>query len=473
MNFKNKKVAVIGLGKSGFAAAKFLNGLGARVRVTEGSDKKEALESADFLKSLGVSVETGGHTADFIKGSALVVTSPGVSKKSVPLMTAEKLKIPVISEIELASFFCRGFNVAVTGSNGKTTTSHLIHRILLEAGKKSVLCGNVGYSFLEAVREIEKRTFAVIELSSFQLEDIRTFRPKIAAVLNISPNHLDRHGSMENYVRAKEKIFKNQRKTDTLILNYDDPAVRAMSKKAHSRIIYFSKYSIDQGVFVRDGKIIVKIGKKEKVFLNSFHLKLKGQHNLENALAAAAIAWVLKIPARSLQKTLSSFETLEHRIEPVGETAGVHFIDDSKSTTVESTKAAILTTNRPMILIAGGRDKGAHFAEIEPLLEDHVKSVILYGEAREKIAGAWKRFDRYEMEKDFRSAVISAFRTAKAGDSILLSPMCTSFDQFSCFEERGEVFKKIFKEIKESSASAKLKTRSGASSFRSEHSPLL
>ena len=439
---------MIGLGKSGFAAAKFLHGLGAKVRATDSSEKKEVLENADFLKSLGLTVETGRHTAPFMKGADLMVTSPGVSPKSKPLQFAKKAKIPVISEIELASYHCRGLQVAVTGSNGKTTTSHLIYRIFQEFKPKSVLCGNVGFSFLDAIPSTDNQTLVVIELSSFQLEESPAFRPKIAVVLNISPNHLDRHGSMKNYIEAKERIFKNQTRIDTLVLNYDDSVVRNMAAKARSTVVYFSKHEIPEGIFARGAKIIVKKGDCEKVFLDRSRFKLKGDHNLENILAAVSVASILKVPSKKAQKVLDSFETLEHRIEPAGTVNGVHFINDSKSTTIESAKAAILATPRPLILIAGGRDKGAPFERIESLLDKQVKYVVLYGEAREKIASSWRNFDRMGLEKDFRNAVKRAFNRAERGDSILLSPMCTSFDQFSCFEERGEVFKQVIEELR-------------------------
>jgi len=441
---------VVGLGKSGFAAAKFLQGRGVAVRVTDASEKKEVLESADFLKNLGVRVETGRHTADFIEGSDLLVTSPGVSKKSLPLQFAKKREIPVISEIELASYFCPGLKVAVTGSNGKTTTSHLIHRMFHEARRKSVLCGNVGYSFLDALPSIDKKTITVLELSSFQLEDSPGFCPEIAVVLNIGPNHLDRHGNMKNYIEAKEAIFRNQRGTDFLVLNYDDPVVRGMAKKARSKAVFFSKRPIPEGLFIRGQKIIVRKKNREKIFLDCRKAKLKGGHNLENILAVASVASILNVPPRSVQKTIDSFKTLKHRIEPLGRAGGIHFVNDSKSTTIESTKAAILAAQGPIVLIAGGRDKGASFEAIELLLEKKVKQVVLYGESRERIALAWKTFDRYHLERDFRKAVRLAYRLADKGDSVLLSPMCTSFDQFSCFEERGEVFKQIFDELKSS-----------------------
>ncbi|PIU40565.1 MAG: UDP-N-acetylmuramoyl-L-alanine--D-glutamate ligase [Candidatus Omnitrophica bacterium CG07_land_8_20_14_0_80_50_8] len=443
MNLKNKKITVIGLGKSGFAAAKFLKGQGARVRVTEGAETKAVLESADFLTSLDIPVETGRHTAGFMRGSDLIVTSPGVSKKSSPLQFAMKRKLPVISEIELASYFCPGLIVAVTGSNGKTTAIRLIDRALREARRKSVLCGNVGASFLDALPSIDKKSVVVVELSSFQLEDSPTFRPRIAVVLNISPNHLDRHGSMEKYIMAKEKIFANQQASDFLILNFDDPLVRAMAKKVRSKVVFFSKHRIAEGFFVEDGKVVNKKGKSEKTVLDCSRAKLKGSHNLENILAALAVASILKVPRDKIQNTVYSFETLEHRIEHAGTVGGVHFINDSKSTTVESAKAAILSVDAPMVLIAGGRNKGTTFESLEPLLEKKVKCVVLYGEARAQIAGAWKTYKRVHPVKDFCDAVRLAYRLSDPGDSILLSPMCASFDQFSCFEERGTVFKQI------------------------------
>jgi UDP-N-acetylmuramoylalanine--D-glutamate ligase len=448
MILKNKKVTVIGLGRSGFAAAKFSLEQKASVRVTDGSEKKEVLENAGFLRSLGAEVETGRHTEDFIAGSDLVVTSPGVPKKSDPLVWAIQKKIPVISEVELAFLFCKGLIVGVTGSNGKTTTSTLIHRLLSQGRKKSVLCGNVGYSFLDATVEIDSRTNVVLELSSFQLEDSPRFRPKIAVVLNIAPNHLDRHGSLENYARAKEGIFRNQRGGDFLVLNADDARVKRMAGKAHSKVIFFSKKPLPKGVFLQDGRIAVKGLAKKKLFFETKDLALKGSHNLENVLAAVAVAVLLKIPSGKIQHVLNNFKTLEHRIEPLGVLNGVEFFNDSKSTTVESTRAAILSMSKPTILIAGGRDKGVDFRSLVPTLKERVKNVILYGEAREKIAKAWQNAKDCDLEEKFDHAVRRAFRAAGPGDALLLSPMCTSFDQFKSFEERGEAFKKIFEELK-------------------------
>ncbi len=447
MKFKDKKISVVGLGKSGFAAAKFLLTQKARVRATDASQKDEVLENAGYLRRLGVEVETGGHTEAFLRDAQMIVTSPGVPKESLPLVFAKKKKIPVISEVELAFYFCRGLIVAVTGSNGKTTTCNLIHRILEDGGRHSVLCGNVGYSFLDVVSQIREDSVVVLELSSFQLEDSPQFRPEIAVLLNVSPNHLDRHKTFENYVHAKEKIFRNQKKGDHLILNYDDPVVRSMAQKTKSDVLFYSQEPLADGIFWQDHQVFIRRGKAQKAFLDGADLQLRGMHNIQNIMAAVAVATLLKIPREKIQKSVSSFKTLEHRIEPLGQAGGVHFINDSKSTTLESTRAAILASGSPLILLAGGRDKGAPFSEIEGFIREKVHKVILYGEAREKIAAAWKDLPAVKIEKDFREAVRLAYEEARPGDTVLLSPMCTSFDQFSSYEHRGETFKKIFHEL--------------------------
>ncbi len=447
MKLKNKKIAVIGLGKSGFAAAKFLLTQKAQVCATDSSSKKEVLENAGYLRSVGAEVETGGHTEEFLQNVDLIVTSPGVPRDSLPLEFAKKKKISVISEVELAYQFCQGLIVAVTGSNGKTTTCNLIHRMISDAGRPSVLCGNVGYSFLEAVPGIGPETVVVLELSSFQLEDSPTFRSSIAVVLNVSANHLDRHKTIENYTLAKEKIFKNQKASDHLILNYDDPIVRSMSKKTKSKVIFYSQNHLQGDIFWQDHMVWIRRGRAKKTFLDAADFQLKGMHNMQNIMAAAAVGMALKLPREKMQKTLESFKTLEHRIELMGQVRGIHFVNDSKSTTVESTRAAILASETPVILLAGGRDKGAPFSEIEMLVRERVRTVVLYGEAREKIAAAWPTLSSVRTERDFHQAVRLAYEEARPGDTVLLSPMCTSFDQFSSYEHRGETFKQIFHEL--------------------------
>ena len=448
MILKNKRVTVLGLGKSGRAAAEFLIGKGARVRATDGSQKPPVLKAAARLKALGAEVETGGHSEAFLTGTDLFITSPGLSKQSLPLVYARRKKIPVLSEIELASYFCAGTIVAVTGSNGKTTTSHLIHRILLGAGRKSVLCGNVGTAFLGSLKKIDSSTIVVLELSSFQLEDSPTFRPFIAVVTNIFPNHLDRHGTLRRYVAAKKKIFKNQTEKDLLVLNHDDRCVRAMARQARARVVFFSKRRLRGGVWLTEDAVNAKIkGFPQNRFARG-RLRLSGDHNLENIMAAVAVGTVFKLPSGEVQKALDGFKTLEHRIEPLGSVDGIRFVNDSKSTTVGSTRAAILACPGTLVLIAGGRDKGAPFAEIEDLLRKKARRVVLYGEAREKIRKSFRAYDRVYLAEKFEQAVKLAFRQARPGETILLSPMCTSFDQFNSFEQRGECFKRIVKALR-------------------------
>lgn len=445
LNVKNKAVCVVGLGRSGFAAAKFLLEKGARVRVTEGSSKQEALERAEYLKGLGAQVETGGHTDAFIDGADWVVVSPGVPKTSAPLVRARQTRRRVISEIELAYFFCPGRIVAVTGSNGKTTTCHLLYRMARQAGRQAVLCGNVGFSFLDALSEVRPNTLVVLELSSFQLEDSPTFRPHVSVVLNISPNHLDRHGSMGAYARAKENIFRNQKGRDVAIFNQNDAWTRRMAKKARCRVLAFAAGgAVPKGMYEEGGAFYEAAGARPRRWMEARELTLKGRHNVENVLAAAAAARACGVPLSAVREAARGFQTLEHRIEPLGEINGVRFVNDSKSTTVASTRAAIEAVQGPLVLVAGGRPKGASFADVEPLLLERARHVVLYGEARGLIGSSWPRFSRVSSELDFERAVERAFDEARPGDTVLLSPMCTSFDQFTSFEARGEAFKRVF-----------------------------
>jgi UDP-N-acetylmuramoylalanine--D-glutamate ligase len=448
MDLKKKRITVVGLARSGFAAAKLLARKGARVFVTDGARDPGILRRAKALEKTGVRTETGAHSAAFIEGSALLVTSPGVPKTSFPLALAKKKRIPVVSEIEAGSWFCKGTIVGITGSNGKTTTSHLVHRILCRGGRKAVLCGNVGDPFTGELSRIDRRTVVVLELSSFQLEDCPTFRPSVAVILNVSRNHMDRHRTLAAYAAAKAKIFRNQKRGDTLVLNADDPVVRKMAQAARARTVFFSKRALSKGVFLRGGRIVVKPFGKELFTLETARLKLLGGHNLENILAAVAVAAVLGVGRAKIQKAIDGFRTLEHRIEPLGALRGVRFFNDSKSTTVESTRAAIRSMPGPVVLVAGGRDKGADFAAIEPLLAGRIKHAVLYGEARKKISGSWKAFRRFEAREKFADAVRAAFRAASPGDCLLLSPMCTSFDQFGSYGERGTAFKEIFRALK-------------------------
>lgn len=437
-----------GLGKTGAAAAEFLIRRGARVRVTESASSKALLKKAEQLRRIGVRVEVGGHTQGFVKGCDLLVTSPGIPKESVPLREAKTAGIPVISEIELGAYFCKGRVIAVTGSNGKTTTCHLIHRMLKDGGKQAVLCGNVGTPFVSVVPRIKKSTFVVLEVSSFQLEDSPGFSPEIALLLNVSRNHLDRHKTFRAYFNAKKNIFRSQTRGQALLLNFDRPETRALAHEARSRVFFFGKRSIaGRGIFVERDLALMSDGKRKKIFFKLQDFPLKGSHNLENILAASLAAHLAGVSPVSITHTLRRFKTLPHRIEPAGEKKGVSFIDDSKSTTVDSTRAALEMMRAPVVLLAGGRDKGADFTAIEPVLKKKVRYAFFYGEAGKKIADSLRSYRCYKIEKDFRKAAALAFCQARPGDCVLLSPMCTSFDQFSSYGERGDLFKQMVKRL--------------------------
>ncbi|OGX40383.1 MAG: UDP-N-acetylmuramoylalanine--D-glutamate ligase [Omnitrophica WOR_2 bacterium RIFCSPHIGHO2_02_FULL_68_15] len=446
MNF-NQAIAVIGLGKSGRAAAEFLLEAGAEVRVTDAASTPAVEKAARSLRRRGAVVETGGHTAALLEGVRLVVTSPGVPKGSLPLRFARRNGIPVISEIELAARRWKGAIVGITGSNGKTTTCHLVRDILAEAGRKPALCGNVGVPFLETIPKLKKDRTVVLELSSFQLEDSPSLRTTVACVLNVSANHLDRHGSLRAYARAKERIFAGQTRHQWAVINHDDLRVRRMARRCRGRVLAFSRKPLKEGIYPEGANLVIASGGKKTVYANIEGARLPGVHNLENILAAATIARSLGVPGGAVTRAVRSFEPLEHRIEHMGERGGVRFVNDSKSTTVESTRAAILAVPSPVILVAGGRDKGSDFRSIERLLLERVKFASLYGESRRKIASSWRRFKRRGECERFEDAVKDAWAKAEPGDTLLLSPMCTSFDQFASYGERGRAFKRLFRRI--------------------------
>ena len=443
MELSGKKVTVVGLGKSGVAASRLLVAKGAKVSATDAQEDDSLRRSAQSLKREGISVELGKHTKRWIEGRDLIVTSPGVPPTSLPLQWAREEKIPVMSEIELGSFFCKGKVIAITGSNGKSTTVTLLGKILEEGGEKAFVCGNIGEPFCKVVPKVKEKDWVILEVSSFQLEQCYTFRPKVAIFLNLSPNHLDRHPSFEAYLLAKRRITRSQTENDFLLLNADNPFTRSLGKGLLAQKYYFSRREKVQGVFLRGKEVlsslpasgIQKIATLEK-------MKLRGPHNEENALSAVLAALLVGIEPAAIQKVLETFEGLPHRIEFVGQTRGVCFFNDSKSTTVSSTLHALETLPGPLLLIAGGREKNESFSTFanSPLLKK-VKRVYLIGEAKEKIQKSLGGKVTSHLVPTLEEAVSRAYQDACAGETIILSPMCTSFDMFKDFEERGDRFK--------------------------------
>lgn len=382
----------------------------------------------------------------------LVVVSPGVPLTKRYILFAHKRGIEVIGELELAYRFCGSKNiVAITGTNGKTTTTTLVGRILQEAYDDVVVCGNIGVPFIDCIENASADTIFVIEVSSFQLETIKYFKPKVACILNITPDHLNRHVNMENYIKAKMRIFENVDEEGFTVLNMDNSITRDLVGDAKGTVIAFSKNKLEEknSVFV-DGDYIYYnfCGKAEKV-MNKNDIFIPGKHNLENALAAIACVLPFAIEPNVLEKVLKEFKGVEHRIEFVREINGIKFYNDSKGTNTDASSKALNAFNSPIILIAGGYDKGESFERFAKLISQKVKKVFLLGQTKEKIAKDLKKigYFNFEFVEDLKEAVLKSYKDAKEGDIILLSPACASWDMFENYEQRGRLFKQYVNEL--------------------------
>ncbi|MDD2689796.1 MAG: UDP-N-acetylmuramoyl-L-alanine--D-glutamate ligase [Candidatus Omnitrophica bacterium] len=406
--FTNKKIAIIGLARSGLACANLLYSLGSKVSVTDNRDNDSTRLNASMIKSNEITVELGRHTKGFIQNKDLVVVSPGVANDAQPVIWAREFKIPVISEIELAWLLCPATVIAVTGSNGKTTVTTLIGKILHAQGRRVFVCGNIGTPFSSEVEKMNERDYVSLEVSSFQLEGIDKFKPKISVILNFTRNHLDRYKNMQEYLEAKKRIFRNQDKSDYLVLNSEDPIVRGLEKETNALVIYFSQTQ-----------------------------KLN-----PNQAAVLAVASILGIDEAGVLNVTKEFKGIEHRLEFVGEINNIRFINDSKATTADSAAWALKNINGPVILIAGGVHKGVDYGFILELARKKIKQAILIGEARNIIKEAFAGSFPTEEASTLEEAVSKAFMKAAPGDCVLLSPMCSSFDMFSNYEERGNIFKR-------------------------------
>ena len=441
MELRGKSVLIVGFERTGEALCRFLLDRGARVRV---SDKKPAEAFGAKLRAFGergVVFETGGHRPESFLQADLVVPSPGVPPIA-EIAAAREKGVPVLSEIELASRFLRGKVVGITGSNGKSTTTTLVHRILKDAGLRAHLAGNIGTPLISFVDRSREDDIYVTELSSFQLEYTERFTPAVAAVLNVSENHIDWHGTFESYFAAKKKLILRQGPEGLAVLNRDDARVWALHAEAGSRIYGFSrKRRLARGAFLADGWVVVRDGAPERVVPAS-RITLPGAHNLENVLAAALIGRLMGATPASMRQTITAFRGLEHRLEDVLRVGGVRFVNDSKATTVDATLKALASFDRPIVLILGGRGKGGDFSPLRPEVKKRVRSVVLVGEAADKIEKALGSVVPAARAANYREVVRTAFGMAARGDVVLLAPACTSWDMFKDFEERGRTFKR-------------------------------
>ena len=443
MDLKDKRVLVVGLGKSGVASALFLKSRGARVTVSDSKPEAELRKEILLLLDHGVTVETGGHGDRTFRGQDLIVVSPGVPFDAPQLVQARNLGETVIGEIELAAQFLPGPIAAITGANGKTTTTSLAGEILA-AGKFPVLVGgNIGTPAISFVDQAGPKTWTVLEVSSFQLETIVDFRPRIAVILNITPDHLDRHKTFANYVNAKARIFENQRAEDFTVINADDPTAAGLSGRTQAQLFRFSrKKEVDRGAHVRDGRILFRVdAKAESEIMLLSEISLKGAHNLENVLAAVCVGMLAGCQPAQIREAAHNFKAVEHRLEFVTKVAGVDYYNDSKATNVDATIKALESFPANIHLILGGKDKGSDYTVLNDLLRERVKRVYTIGAAAAKIESQIKGAAEIDHAETLENAIQHASEAAAPGDVVLLAPACASFDQFRSYEHRGQVFK--------------------------------
>jgi UDP-N-acetylmuramoylalanine--D-glutamate ligase len=441
MDLNNKRVLVVGLGKSGVASAVFLKSRGARVTVSDSKPEAELRNEILLLLEHGITVETGGHGDRTFRGQDLIVVSPGVPVDAPQLVQARNLGEPVIGEIELAAQFLQGSIVAITGANGKTTTTALAGEIIAAGKFPTLVGGNIGTPAISFVDQARDATWTVLEVSSFQLETIVKFRPRIAVVLNITPDHLDRHKTFDNYVNAKARIFENQRTDDFAVLNAEDSTAASLSLRARSQIFWFSrKKEVDRGAFARGTHIYFRDGNKELEILPLSEVALKGAHNLENVLAGVSIGMIVGCRPEQIRAAVRNFKAVEHRLEFVASVAGVDYYNDSKATNVDATIKALESFPANIHLILGGKDKGSDYTLLRDLLP-RVKRVYTIGAAAAKIESQLQGAVEIEPAETLQRAVTRASESAVSGDVILLAPACASFDQFQSYEHRGRAFK--------------------------------
>jgi UDP-N-acetylmuramoylalanine--D-glutamate ligase len=451
MELKNKRVLVVGLGKSGKSAALFLRALGAQVTVSDSRSAEALAGEIPALLDAGVMVETGGHGLLTFRRQDLIVVSPGVPYDTPELKQVRAFGSAgplIIGELELASRFLEGQIVAITGSNGKTTTTSLLGKIFADAGVPTLVGGNIGTPVIDLIAQSTPQTTSVLEVSSFQLETVEQFRPHIAVVLNITQDHLDRHGTFENYAAMKTRITAQQMPEDFLVLNAEDKPTQMLAARTKAQVFWFSgRRAIKQGAFAHGESIVFlpREGAKPEPVMPLAEIPLKGAHNVENVLAAVCAARLGGVSAESIRASVSSFKAVEHRLEFVATVRGVAFYNDSKATNVDATKKALEAFPGGVHLILGGKDKNSDYTELADLLRSRVKTVYTIGSAAEKIERHLAGVVKIVSAGTLDAAVRNAAQSAVPGDVVLLAPACASFDQFTGYEQRGRVFKELVK----------------------------
>jgi len=449
MELKGKKVLVVGLGKSGLAAALFLRRRGAHVTVSDVRSNEALAKDIPALLEEGIMVETGGHGLLTFRRQDLIVVSPGVPLNTPELAQVKSFGLRVIGELELAARFLKGKTLAITGSNGKTTTTSLVGEILEKAGIPTLVGGNIVVPVVALIDQSTDDTWSVLEVSSFQLESTERFHPAIAVILNITPDHLDRHGSFENYALAKERIFAAQNENDFVILNADNARAAQAAARSVARVYFFSvEHSVLQGAWVEDGFLVYRPGKDQPTenIMPLSGVPLKGAHNVENVLAAACASRLAGATAEQVRSGVESFQAVEHRLEFVAKIKGVDFYNDSKATNVDATAKAVASFSSGIHLILGGKDKNSDYTQLAQLLRARVRAVYTIGSAAAKIENELRGVVSILSCETLDNAVSAAASAARPGEVVLLAPACSSFDQFENYEQRGKVFKELVNE---------------------------
>lgn len=449
-----KKVSVIGAERSGMAAAELLKKANATVLVSDVGSGERTRNHIAELQTKGIDGEFGGHS-ERVYDCSFMVISPGVPLNAPVIVEAQKRGINVTAEVEVASWFCQGSIIAITGSNGKTTTTTLLGRMLSDAKKKHVVAGNIGTAFSSVVLDVDQETTVVLEVSSFQLDLVSTFRPNVAMILNITQNHMDRYDhSMQKYADAKGRIFMNQTPDDILIVNASDEWTVHTATAATSRVLEFSsKKAVPRGAYVENGMLKVHLADADYSLIAVDEISIKGEHNLQNAMAASMAALLAGVGPAYIKATLRNFKGVEHRQEFVRSVNGVTYINNSKATTVEAVEMALRSYSEPIVLIMGGKDKGNDYSTIDRLVQNKVKGIVATGYSAETIVRHFSTIvpvEKVETQgtaipniESMKTAVIVATRMAQPGDVVLLAPACTSFDWFTDYEERGRIFKNV------------------------------
>ena len=436
------KVLVIGAARSGLAAAEFLAKQGEDVVLTD----LKRVEDTDVLENLGIQTLLGEQPDVAAIQPDYILMSPGVPLSIPPVVYAKAHDIPVIGELELAYRNCKAPFVAITGTNGKTTTTTLTGELLKKTEKQVFVGGNIGVPIISYVADLQKDDVVVAEVSSFQLETTDSFCPHLALILNLTPDHLDRHGDMAGYLAAKAKIFANQNDSDYLVLNYDDETLRGLESQSRGKVIFFSQqHKLEEGVYLDGEEIILAWEGKKISICTADEIAIKGRHNLENAMGAITLAYLSGVTPEKIREVLTTFPGVEHRLEPVRTLRGVLYINDSKGTNPDSTIKALEAYDRPIVIILGGKNKGVPFTELAGVVKQRAKKAVVLGQAKPELIEALESVDfhNYVTADTFTEGVTTAAQLAESGDIVLLSPACTSWDMFRSYEERGKLFKEI------------------------------